>query len=123
MSAREITTLLSQRLQRRRFLTRVVRTAMAVAAGVAAFPTTVANAACCTQCSDYETRRLISCCELGYFATCSDLSCFNEQNQWWVWPCCDVNNKRWYCYECCPWRCSKAVYQGFTCPSAPARAA
>lgn len=119
MSALQLSRGIAARIHRRRFLSRVLRTAFAVAVGVAVMPVQAIKAACCTHCARYETSRRVGCCDLGFFNNCNGLDCFNDANQWWLWTCCDGLNKKWYCYECCPWSCSHATQQGM-CPFGPA---
>lgn len=127
MSASDLAHSVAVRLHRRRFFGTAGKLSLAAASGMAALTIEPAYAhacgpnGCCTQCCDYQTPRSQDCCSLGYSLDCSDMSCFDNNNQWWVWSCCDTRtNTYWQCYECCNQHCSKGVPSG-GCPQGPVR--
>jgi hypothetical protein len=118
MSAVELGQTFARRMRRRGLISRTMRVALGIAVGAAMMPVQAVKAACCTHCSNYETIRAVGCCRLGFYNDCAGTDCFNDANQWWLWTCCEPNNAKRYCYECCPWSCSYTTILG-NCPSAP----
>lgn len=114
MSAQEVAELVSKRVHRRRFVAKAGKAAAAAMAVLTTIPARKADAHSSHWCNDWDTVRYVGCCELGYYATCSDWSCFtlDPSKHWWVWTCCNGYTIQ-ECYECCNNRCSKSA--GYSC--------